>query len=75
MRAVQIVLEESLLRAADRAARKAKVNRSALFREALREHLRRRRIQELEELDQEGYRRHPAGDLEGWERVASWPAD
>ena len=41
MQTIQVVLEEDLLRAADRAARRVRVNRSALIREALREHLKR----------------------------------
>ena len=36
METIQVVLDRTLLRAADRAARKLKTNRSALFREALR---------------------------------------
>ena len=41
MTTIQVVLEDSLLQAADRAVRRLKVNRSALIRDALREHLRR----------------------------------
>jgi Arc/MetJ-type ribon-helix-helix transcriptional regulator len=41
METIQVVLEEDLLKAADRAVRKLKTNRSALIREALRSHLRR----------------------------------
>ena len=46
METIQVVLDRTLLRAADRAARKLKTNRSALFREALRAHL--ARIETLE---------------------------
>ena len=60
MKTVQIVLDAQLLRAADGAARRAHVNRSALVREALRAHLRHLRRRELEDQDREGYRRHPA---------------
>ena len=38
METIQVVLEEDLLRRADRAARRLKVDRSALLREALRSH-------------------------------------
>jgi metal-responsive CopG/Arc/MetJ family transcriptional regulator len=41
METIQIVLDKPLLEAADRAARRARKNRSALVREALREHLQR----------------------------------
>ena len=41
METIQIVLDKGLLQATDRAARRMKRNRSALVREALREHLER----------------------------------
>jgi hypothetical protein len=41
MEIVQIVLDKKLLHAADQAAKRSKRNRSALVRDALREHLRR----------------------------------
>jgi len=74
---VQVVLEQELLRAADRAARRFKVNRSALIREALREHLKRIRIREKEQRDRAGYQRYPenAGEFELWEKVAAWPEE
>ena len=75
MQTIQVVLEEQLLRAADRAARRIKVNRSALIREALREHLRRLRSRELERRDREGYERHPDTEFAGWEKAAAWPED
>jgi len=74
MQTIQIVLDEDLLRAADRAAKRTKVNRSALVRNALREHLKRMHYQELEHRDREGYKRQPgSGDLGAWEGVAAWP--
>jgi metal-responsive CopG/Arc/MetJ family transcriptional regulator len=72
---IQIVLEADLLKAADKAVRKLKTNRSALFREALREHLKRIDSAEREKRDREGYERYP--DLLDhpalWDRVADWP--
>ena len=75
METIQVVLDSELLRATNGAAKRARVNRSALIREALREHLRRLRVGEIEALDRQGYRRRPdaAGDTAAWERVASWP--
>ena len=75
METIQIVIEERLLRAADQTARRLRVNRSALFRTALREHLRRLRSRERERLDREGYQRvaERARDLDGWDKVAEWP--
>ncbi len=77
MQTVQIVLEEELLSAADRAARKSKVNRSALVRQALREYLQKLHLREQERRDREGYERHPdtPGELGVWERVAVWPKE
>jgi metal-responsive CopG/Arc/MetJ family transcriptional regulator len=77
METIQVVLEEDLLQAADRAARRLKVNRSALLREALRAHLAALARRERERADRAGYERHPdrgAGDAV-WEKVAAWPED
>jgi metal-responsive CopG/Arc/MetJ family transcriptional regulator len=75
METIQIVLDKKLLTATDRAARRRKVNRSQLVREALREHLRRMEIRALEERDREGYLRQPQSENEErlWETVAAWP--
>jgi metal-responsive CopG/Arc/MetJ family transcriptional regulator len=50
-----MVLDKKLLQATDRAALRTKRNRSALVRDALREHLRQLTIQSLEERDRAGY--------------------
>jgi metal-responsive CopG/Arc/MetJ family transcriptional regulator len=77
METVQIVLDMELLRAADQAARRMKQNRSALVREALREHLRRLEVRALEERDREGYSRQQLTHDESrlWEAEAAWPAE
>ena len=77
METIQIVLDEGLLRAADRAARKLKINRSALFREALRAHLNRLEMLEKEKRDREGYLRYPDSLDEPavWDKVADWPEE
>lgn len=71
MTTIQVVLEDALLEATDRAVRRLKVNRSALIRDALREHLRRLSVVEKERRDREGYARHPmARDEFGvWDKV------
>ena len=68
---------KELLRAANRAARRFKQNRSALIREALRAHLERLSVREREERDRSGYEklRESAEDLAVWEKVAAWPED
>lgn len=76
METVQIVLDKKLLQATDRAARRMKRNRSALVRDALREHLRKLQIRDMEERDREGYaKRPPSTDEAGWEAEAMWPAE
>jgi Arc/MetJ-type ribon-helix-helix transcriptional regulator len=52
-----------------------KANRSALVREALREHLRRLEIRTKEDRDREGYARGPqtGDDIGAWEAEAAWP--
>jgi metal-responsive CopG/Arc/MetJ family transcriptional regulator len=73
METVQIVLDKNLLQAADQAARRTKQNRSALVREALREHLRRLDLLALEERDRKGYARKPQTHNESrqWETEAA----
>jgi len=77
METIQIVLDKRLLHAADQAARRTKRNRSALIRDALREHLRRLEVQVKEERDREGYSRQPHAPDESlvWEAEAAWPAE
>jgi metal-responsive CopG/Arc/MetJ family transcriptional regulator len=74
---IQVVLDIKLLKAADSAARRRKVNRSALIREALHEHLKRLQARELEELDRRGYLARPqdAEEVRVWEDAAVWPRD
>ena len=75
METIQVVLDSTLLRATDRAARRAKLNRSALIRNAVREHLKQLQIRDLEERDRRGYAsRLPKGlDAPDWESEAVWP--
>ncbi len=74
---VQIVLDKNLLKAADEAARRTKRNRSALVRDALREHLRTLEVRQKEERDRAGYARRPANGREAldWEKEAAWPPE
>jgi metal-responsive CopG/Arc/MetJ family transcriptional regulator len=77
MATIQVVLDKELLQAADEAARRTRQNRSALVREALRQHLRRLERLELERRDREGYLRIPQdlAEAQMWESVASWPEE
>jgi metal-responsive CopG/Arc/MetJ family transcriptional regulator len=77
METIQVVLDKKLLQATDKAARRTKLNRSALVREALREHLRRLEVRALEERDREGYLKLPQSldEVRLWEAQAVWPAE
>jgi metal-responsive CopG/Arc/MetJ family transcriptional regulator len=73
MEIVQIVLDKKLLQAADEAAKRTKRNRSALVRDALREHLRRLELRASEDRDRHGYSLRPqAEEARGWESEATW---
>jgi ribbon-helix-helix CopG family protein len=76
VKTLQIVLDKKLLLAADLAARRTNRNRSALVRDALREHLRRLEICAREERDRQGYSRRPQTKDESlvWGAEAAWPA-
>ena len=77
METIQIVLDKKLLQATDQAARRTKRSRSALVRDALREHLRRLEIRPSEAKDRQGYEKHPAMRDESvvWEGAAAWPEE
>jgi metal-responsive CopG/Arc/MetJ family transcriptional regulator len=77
METVQIVIDKELLQAADRAARRTKRNRSALVRDALREHLQRMDLRAKEEREREAYRRQPQTneEIHFWDGEAVWPVE
>jgi metal-responsive CopG/Arc/MetJ family transcriptional regulator len=74
---IRVVMEDSLLRRVDTAARRLKMNRSALIREALRRHIAQLQAEEREDADRHGYERVPeeTEDLAVWNRVLTWPKD
>jgi hypothetical protein len=75
METVQIVLDKKLLEETDQAARRTKRNRSALVRDALREHIQKLDVRAREERDSEGYARQPQvrDEAHEWEAEAAWP--
>jgi len=77
METIQVVLNSKLLKAADIAAKRQKMNRSALIRQALQEHLRRLHVMDLEQRDRRGYEAQPQRIEEHrpWEEAAAWPED
>ncbi len=75
METIQVVLDASLLKAADKMARRANLNRSALIRDALRAHLAALARRDREAADRDGYERQGDGDGVVWNAVAAWPAE
>ncbi len=77
METIQVVLDAKLLKAADSAAKRHKVNRSALIRQALEAHLKHLRVLELEKRDRRGYQARPPRieEYRPWEEAAAWPED
>jgi metal-responsive CopG/Arc/MetJ family transcriptional regulator len=77
METIQVVLDAKLLKAADVAAKRQQVNRSALIRQALQEHLKRLHELDLEERDRRGYQARPqrVEEYRPWEEIAAWPEE
>ncbi|TDI47119.1 MAG: ribbon-helix-helix protein, CopG family [Acidobacteria bacterium] len=74
MATIQVVLDDSLLELADRFAKRQRINRSALIREALRAHLKKLRYAELENQERAAYEQRPddLNEVSRSERVADW---
>jgi metal-responsive CopG/Arc/MetJ family transcriptional regulator len=74
MKTVQMTLDEGLVVAVDKAARRLKTTRSAFTRDALRMALARIHTSELERRHREGYARKPVGKREFgiWEGEQVW---
>jgi metal-responsive CopG/Arc/MetJ family transcriptional regulator len=77
METIQVVLDTKLLKATDIAAKRQRVNRSALIRQALRGHLKRLSTLDLEVRDRQGYEAWPQRreEYHAWEEVAAWPEE
>jgi metal-responsive CopG/Arc/MetJ family transcriptional regulator len=74
MRTVQMTLDEELVKAVDKAAKRLKTTRSAFAREALRKALSNLKISELEHRHHRGYQTHPVSKKEFsvWENEQEW---
>ncbi len=74
MKAVQMTLDERLVAAVDKTAKRLGTTRSAFTRQALRLALEKTRIQELEQKHREGYKRKPVkrGEFADWEAEQVW---
>jgi metal-responsive CopG/Arc/MetJ family transcriptional regulator len=74
MKTVQMTLDDELVTAVDRTARRLGTTRSGFTRAALRAALERVRGRELEEKHRKGYARKPvrSGEFSVWEREQVW---
>jgi metal-responsive CopG/Arc/MetJ family transcriptional regulator len=74
MKTVQMTLDEELVAAVDRAAKKLGTTRSAFTREALRTALERIRVEALERRHRDGHARYPVepDELSDWESEHEW---
>ena len=74
MRTVQMTLDEDLVTAVDRAAKRIGTTRSAFARAALRAALKNARRLELEHKHRDGYRRKPVrrGEFSAWASEQVW---
>lgn len=76
MKAIQVTVDEQLLKALDSNAEARRDGRSAVIRRALTEYLARRRSADIDQRIRRGYRKHPVdAELKGWTEEAVWPAD
>ncbi len=74
MKAVQMTLDDNLVREVDRVVRQIRTTRSAFTRDALRDALRKHNAARLERQHRRGYELHPAGKAEFsvWEEEQAW---
>ncbi len=77
METIHVLLDAKLLKSGDTAAKRQKLNRSALIRQALQEHLKRLEIPELEARERRGYQTKPQRieEYRPWEETAVWPEE
>ena len=74
MKTVQMTLDEALVKAVDRAAKRLRTTRSAFTREALRAALERVHVSRLERQHRQGYETRPVqkGEFSVWEAEQEW---
>lgn len=77
MKAIQITMDEKLLRALDATDEVKREGRSALIRRAVAEYLERRRRQDITDRYRKAYRgaKGLGDEFGGWEDQGEWPAE
>jgi metal-responsive CopG/Arc/MetJ family transcriptional regulator len=75
MKTIQMTLDEDLVEAVDKAAKRLGTSRSGFTREALRQALARLRKEQLERKHRAGYERRPVKpeEFDVWESEQVWP--
>jgi metal-responsive CopG/Arc/MetJ family transcriptional regulator len=74
MKTIQITIDDTLLKKVDQVTHRKKIARSQFIRQALEDTLRQMAVEELEQKQAEGYRRHPvtSGEFDVWESEQAW---
>ena len=75
MKAIQITVDEKLLRDIDATEEARREGRSAVFRRAAADYLRRRRRQAIAAAYDRAYGAGTNDDFEGWSDEGQWPAE
>jgi metal-responsive CopG/Arc/MetJ family transcriptional regulator len=77
MKPIQILMDEAMIAAIDREAKRRKMDRSKLLRAAVADYLANQRRREREEQDRRGYAAAPqrTEEYEPWLAAQVWPED
>jgi metal-responsive CopG/Arc/MetJ family transcriptional regulator len=73
MKTIQITMDERLLRTMDQDAEVKRDGRSAVFRRAVADYLKRRRRKDISAAYARGYGERGADELSGWADEGAWP--
>ncbi|MBI5549853.1 MAG: hypothetical protein HY901_38695 [Deltaproteobacteria bacterium] len=74
-KAIQITIDESLLKALDQDSEVRAKGRSAVLQKVVSEYLRSSRSVAIAQAYRQGYGKAGAPDLEGWADERTWPAE
>jgi metal-responsive CopG/Arc/MetJ family transcriptional regulator len=74
MKAIQILMDENLLRELDRQAKRSRTDRSKLIRTAAARYLGQLKRESLEAKHRRGYEAAPTtDDVDAWQEIQAWP--
>ena len=74
MRTIQMTLDDDLVTEVDHVSKELKTTRSAFTRNALREALKKYKIEEMERIHSQGYKQNPVNteEFSVWEDEQEW---